>query len=202
MNDDFVRFAVLKRTCIHVDPQTIFYQPLHTLPAWTMICNSWVDNGGQAYSYPIDLKGLDDVTWESLGHKGIDAAKPQSLTNRQRELLAQLKAEVIFHGRPRVIDVERGLWDVNAPRELGRLSAAAPRVLKDGFCKTTKFLMCWRFEIVLTLPEEIRASGAGDVSVSFLRVPLARDEEDGRKLRFSSEETNYPWIMAALALVV
>ncbi|RKK76445.1 hypothetical protein BFJ71_g16937 [Fusarium oxysporum] len=203
MSDDFVRRAMLNgNQKIELDPADIFYRPAYSLPNWEMVVNHWSDDKVKPYSFKIDFSGLADVTWESMGHKKLDNVHVPKLNKVQRELLKKLKGKVIFYGKPQVLDVERGLWDVKQLLQAGKLSKFAPDSVKHKFCKTTRMLLCWGYDIELTLPESIGSKSIEDINLSFLRVPVAEISDNGRVLKFTTEQTNYPWLVAVLATVV
>ncbi|KAF4782144.1 hypothetical protein HER10_EVM0008257 [Colletotrichum scovillei] len=199
-NGDMAYFDNVPR--IKVDPSTIFYRPIHTLANWETICNDWAVEKTKTYSYSIDFDGLPGVTWAELGHEGLDAVESPKLKNDQQALVDQLQGKIIFYGKPKVLDVERGMWDVKQLRQAGNLSPYAPETVRHKFCKTTKLLLSWGYDIELTLPESIGTTPAKQANLTFLKLPLADRSPNERVLKFSTEPTNYPWLVAVLATVI
>lgn len=206
LKEDYVRDAHLNGdTPITVDPSQIIYQPFYDLPRWAATCNSRATNTPSATAatrYTIDLVGLDDVTWSMLGHAGLDQAALPKMTNEEAMVFSQLQMSVTFMGQPQAFDVNRGLWDMKAPRSAGiKLSAKAPQVIQGRVCKTTRILVAWVYEITLKLPKTIDDDVLQGVSLAFLRLPFI-PLEDGRTWSVNVGGTGWPVIVAALAALV
>lgn len=97
------------------------------------ICDSWIANASSATAatrYTVDLDGLDDVSWVMLGDAELDDAALSTMTDADKVVFSQLQTSITFMGQPQVSDVNRGLWDMKAPRSAGiKLSAKAPEVI-------------------------------------------------------------------------
>jgi hypothetical protein len=149
MNQDYVRRHVESGKPIVVDKASIFYKPFYDLPGWETVVNNWAVNNNTPRVFFINFRGLSQVTWASFGHEELDAVTPTVLTDQQRALVEGLQGKISFYNQPRVMDVERGLWDVNRFRHAGNLTPEAPQAVRDRFCKTTRLLLTWGFSIEL-----------------------------------------------------
>ena len=204
ISEDYIR----REGHIKVDPSTIYYRPAYSIANWEMICNSWAGRFKRLDGpYNINFRNLQDIKtwpWEYLGHKDLDSAKPLSLSETDQQVYDQLDATITFKGgRPAVVDVNRGLWDVKALRStMTPLSKTAPAVVAKPFCKTTKLLLSFGFEIKFKLPQSIGLTQAKDINLAPLRLPASRVSEDGTVLTFSAGGNTYPVLLAVLANVV
>jgi hypothetical protein len=210
---DFVRFMrENKKPYPITEPDTVLL-PFYGLPGYQTICNNWTiispnSISANPVSYAIDLNQLDTPpTWASLGHPTLDAV-PSALTPAQAALLAEIEATITFHEPPRAFDVQRGLWDSPMFRAYAAcLSPRAPPVVGEPFCKTTRFLLTKGFDITLRLPRSVATPDAAAaaprrVSLAFLNIPLAEVSLDRSVLKFRTESSNYPYLVAALAELV
>jgi len=195
----------------YVDLKERYYRPRYTLPNFDSTCNQWqyANTSGPETArrgpYPVSLIDAIDAPWSDLGHEKLDKAEPHRLSDKQRNLLKNIQISVTFIGKPAIIDVERGWWDVpNVRRDNPEVAATLPKFLKRPFCKTTKMMLAWGIEITFKLP-----SGAGEdfsvaenVSLNFLNVCPEAVPGQPNVWKFTAGCNTYPLLLAAVAKVI
>lgn len=209
-----------------VDPKNIYYRPFHNLPDFTTLCNDWqslnTDAGTTSHYGPISISLLDarDRKWSELGHTGLDDAATQTLTDVQVKLLGKLRISLTFVGKPAVLDVDRGFWDVgNIRNKNWGVANTLPAALKRNFCKTVKMMFAWSIEITIKLlpgdevpPVTDQANGTSahtattvdieDFNLAFLKLGLVPSKSTSNQLHFVSGNAPYPLLLAVLAQLV
>lgn len=202
---------------LKVNPQDIYYRPFYSLPDLETRCNDWQSlnvnlSTTQRYG-PVHISLLDavDRSWSEIGHDGLDKAKAAKLTPAQIAMLGSLKISLTFVGKPAVIDVDRGFWDVpHVRRKLPDVADSLPPALRRKFCKTVKMMFAWNIEITIKLASDAQVStesttpapSLGDLNLSFLKMGIAPDASVAGELKFVSGSPPYPLLLAVLAQVV
>ena len=162
---------------------------------------------------PVQISLLDvmDRPWSEIGHEGLDKAEAPTLTRAQIAMLGFLNISLTFVGKPAVIDVDRGFWDVpHVRRKLPDVADSLPPALRRKFCKTVKMMFAWNIEITIKLASGAQVSSGsfspapslGDLNLSFLRLGLAPDASKADELKFVSGSPPYPLLLAVLSQVV
>jgi hypothetical protein len=204
MSQDYIYRAYLAGKPITSDPRDIYYRPLYSLPDYDHICNNWSNSStsleDQVYPISLDPKSLQATTWASLGHPALDQASPVTLTATQAQLWSQATATITFKGKPAVVDVARGMWDVNTSL-MPKLSPSAPAEIRQPFVETTKLLLAWGLEIKLKFPKDA-VPLLVDEDNSMWGVPFQISGADPTELRFTAGGQFYPILVAALGSLV
>ncbi|CAM1510819.1 Fc.00g083320.m01.CDS01 [Cosmosporella sp. VM-42] len=192
-----------------VDPKDTYYRPFYNLPNLDLVCNTWqymntdettVDRVGPI---PISLLDAADRSWSDLGHPGLDKAKAPTLTDAERDLLKSLQVSITFVGAPAVISVNRGFWDEpNIRAKLSTVAKTLPPVVARPFCKTIKMMFAWGIEISIRLPVSVNDLSSKNVSLGFLKIPMAPVKDSPNEMRFTAGCNTYPLLLATLATVV
>jgi len=204
MSQDYIYRAYLAGKPITSDPRDIYYRPLYSLPDYDHICNNWANSStslrNQEYPISLDPKLLQSTTWASLGHPALDQGSPVTLTVTQKQLLSQATATVTFKGKPAVVDVDRGMWDVNT-NLMPKLSPSAPAEIRQPYVKTTKLLLAWGLEINIKFPKDAAPLLAAEDN-SMWGVSFQASTADATELKFTAEEQFYPILVATIGSLV
>ncbi|KAH7082501.1 hypothetical protein FB567DRAFT_581818 [Paraphoma chrysanthemicola] len=202
-NEDYIR-----STKVTVEPSTVYYRPLYDISNWKQTCNSWMDFG-QVWTEPVPiyLNDADDTNWSYLGHPDLDRVAPLPLSDPQKELLDSLTATIRFKGKPVVVDVNRGIWDVKSLRSFMQpLSEGAPPIVRAKFCKTIKLMLAWDYEIQLKLASQVGTVSIGSLNLAALGLPVTAQSADGTMLTFTAGGNTIgntvPILLAALGSMV
>lgn len=192
-----------------VDPTTVFYQPLYTLPFYEVTTDYWIKASVASTDmvrdgpYQIPLANVWDRLWADLGHPLLDQAKThEKLTDDQKKFINSLSATLTFIQKPYAGNVSRGLWDVSDIRSMFPLQPNAPKSVKNPVCKTSKLILTWGIEIELTIPEVISLDEIANTTLAIMDLPLKRVAGSSDKLVFSAGNDGFPILMGALADVV
>jgi hypothetical protein len=209
-SDDYIRDPdVMAGGKIVVNPKDRYYRPLYSLPNFDAICNNWQYMNTDSSTiervgpYPISMLDAAERSWSDLGHQWLDSAKEPKISPAQRELLQTLQVSMTFVGRPAAVGLDRGFWDVpNVRKKLKSVSKTLPAFVRRPFCKTTKMLFVWGIEIRIKLPVAVDDLSSKNVSLGFLKVPLAPVKDSTNELLFTAGCDTYPLLLAVLSSII
>ncbi|KAF7593407.1 hypothetical protein BBP40_011509 [Aspergillus hancockii] len=135
LNDDAVRSSGK----LTAEPKDIYYRPFYSIADWHITCNNWIAlyrTTDFSKSYEIDLRGVYEKKGAALGHPQLDQATGEHLSDQQLDIFDKLEFSITFNGDPVVVDVDRGLWDVQPLRRgMGSSVDDPPSEVHEKFCK-------------------------------------------------------------------
>ncbi|KAH6878140.1 hypothetical protein BKA58DRAFT_376586 [Alternaria rosae] len=188
---------------LQVDTKDVFYRPRHSLSDYERQYAAWLGQSKMlAGPYHVHLAEVDTLTWAGLGHPDLDQAKPLDVSSIAMDLYKIIDVQLWFMGGPAAaVDVERGLWNYQGFRDLGKLSEDAPSYLREPFCKTTKLLLAWGLRMEIMFPSFVSEMDRRSFIAS-LRFPFRQDEHNKDMYFSQSGADTYPVLLAALADIV
>lgn len=180
----------------------LYYRPYHMLSGYRTKAQSWLsrydpqDHSANRTEIPFDFDTARTLNWARLGHDGLkDDPAPASAD----DIYSSISTKLSFIGL-QAFDVDRGLWDVKKPRDL-RLGPQAPKDLEQPFWKTTKLLLGYGVDLIITLPVTTTAADKlkQNKFVSLLGIPLTEWDVRKNELHVSLGDNAYPVLLGVLA---
>jgi hypothetical protein len=185
-----------------IDENSIYYRPSYTLNGYSETCDWWwrkFSEGQPAARKILSLKQARQEPWGKLGFPHLD----QLTEPKQSFIEDNVKIELVHHGIS-AFDVDRGMWDVNMPRDaisMPQLNPTTPERLKKPILKIKRMLFSYGLEVVLTFPGPIAGIDENNQSLAILDMPVTGTDLSNNIIRLSTGTVRndmYPRLVAVL----